>query len=206
MRAFAAAARALEPVDTAAWRGTDQVAHAQYLASLEPPPTPGDRAARRDRALARRSPAGRRDRREWRRQLLRLGQRLLPIPGLSLAARPTSGSMGYGTPAAIAAKLVHPERTVLCFAGDGCFLMTGQELATAAQYHLPVIWIVANNRMYGTIRMHQERDYPGRVSGTDLESRLRRAGPRLWRPRRGGEAHRRFPGRLPARRPPARWP
>ena len=54
---------------------------------------------------------------------------------------PTSGSMGYGTPAAIAAKLVHPERTVVCFAGDGCFLMTGQELATAAQYDLPVIWI-----------------------------------------------------------------
>jgi acetolactate synthase-1/2/3 large subunit len=83
---------------------------------------------------------------------------------------PTSGSMGYGTPAAIAAKLVHPERTVVCFAGDGCFLMTGQELATAAQYQLPVIWIVANNGMYGTIRMHQERDYPARVSGTDLRN------------------------------------
>jgi acetolactate synthase I/II/III large subunit len=59
---------------------------------------------------------------------------------------------------------------VVCFAGDGCFLMTGQELATAAQYDLPVIWIVANNGMYGTIRMHQERDYPARVSGTDLKN------------------------------------
>jgi acetolactate synthase-1/2/3 large subunit len=78
--------------------------------------------------------------------------------------------MGYGTPAAIAAKLVHPERTVVCFAGDGCFLMTGQELATAAQYQLPVIWIVVNNGMYGTIRMHQERDYPSRVVGTELRN------------------------------------
>jgi acetolactate synthase-1/2/3 large subunit len=78
--------------------------------------------------------------------------------------------MGYGTPAAIAAKLVHPERTVVCFAGDGCFLMTGQELATAAQYDLAVIWIVANNGTYGTIRMHQERDYPARVIGTDLKN------------------------------------
>jgi acetolactate synthase-1/2/3 large subunit len=83
---------------------------------------------------------------------------------------PTSGSMGYGTPAAIAAKLVHPERTVVAFAGDGCLLMTGQELATAAQYGLRIIWCVVNNGMYGTIRMHQERDYPGRVVGTDLKN------------------------------------
>ena len=76
--------------------------------------------------------------------------------------------MGYGTPAAVAAKLVHPDREVIAFAGDGCFLMTGQEMATAAQYGLKIIWIVANNGMYGTIRMHQERDYPARVSGTEL--------------------------------------
>ena len=81
---------------------------------------------------------------------------------------PTSGSMGYGVPAAIAAKLVHPKRTVVAFAGDGCFLMTGQEFATAMQYNAPVIFIVVNNGMYGTIRMHQERTYPARVSGTDL--------------------------------------
>jgi acetolactate synthase-1/2/3 large subunit len=78
--------------------------------------------------------------------------------------------MGYGTPAAVAAKLVHPEREVVAFAGDGCFLMNGQEMATAAQYGLKIIWIIANNGMYGTIRMHQERDYPGRVSGTDLKN------------------------------------
>ena len=81
---------------------------------------------------------------------------------------PTSGSMGYGLPAAVAAKLRHPERPVICFAGDGCFLMTGQELATAVQYRLPIIVIVVDNGMYGTIRMHQEREHPGRVSGTAI--------------------------------------
>ena len=83
---------------------------------------------------------------------------------------PTSGSMGYGLPAAVAAKALHPERTVVCFAGDGCFLMTGQELATAAQYRLNVIVLVVNNNMYGTIRMHQEREFPGRVIGTELRN------------------------------------
>jgi acetolactate synthase I/II/III large subunit len=81
---------------------------------------------------------------------------------------PTSGAMGYGVPAAVAAKLVAPDRTVICFAGDGDFLMSGQELATAMQYELPIIVLVVNNGMYGTIRMHQERQYPGRVVGTDL--------------------------------------
>jgi acetolactate synthase I/II/III large subunit len=81
---------------------------------------------------------------------------------------PTSGSMGYGLPAAIAAKLEHPGRTVVCFAGDGCFQMTGSEFSTAVQYGANVIVVVANNGRYGTIRMHQERTYPGRVSGTDL--------------------------------------
>jgi acetolactate synthase-1/2/3 large subunit len=81
---------------------------------------------------------------------------------------PTSGAMGYGVPAGIAAKLVAPERTVICFAGDGDFLMSGQELATAIQYDLPIVVLVVNNGMYGTIRMHQERHYPGRVVGTDL--------------------------------------
>ncbi len=81
---------------------------------------------------------------------------------------PTSGSMGYGLPAAIAAKLAHPERAVVALAGDGCLLMTGQELATAVQYGLAIVLIVANNGMYGTIRMHQERAYPGRVLATSL--------------------------------------
>jgi len=83
---------------------------------------------------------------------------------------PRSGSMGYGVPAAIAAKAVHPDRPVVCLAGDGDFLMTGQELATAVQEGLAAVFLVVNNAMYGTIRMHQERRYPGRVVGTDLHN------------------------------------
>lgn len=81
---------------------------------------------------------------------------------------PTSGAMGYGVPAAIAASLVNPGRTVVCFAGDGCFQMSSQELATAAQYGAKVLFIVINNNMLGTIRMHQEREFPERVYATDL--------------------------------------
>ncbi|MGR3712064.1 MAG: thiamine pyrophosphate-binding protein [Shimia sp.] len=81
---------------------------------------------------------------------------------------PTSGSMGYSVPAAIAAKLENPERTVVSVAGDGCFLMSSQEMATAKKYGLPIIYMVVNNGMYGTIRMHQERSHPGRVISTDL--------------------------------------
>ncbi|VVT26515.1 Acetolactate synthase large subunit [Rhizobium sp. EC-SD404] len=88
--------------------------------------------------------------------------------GFATQAAPTSGSMGYGMPAAVAAKQLFPERDVICFAGDGCFLMHGQEFATAVRYDLPVIVLVINNGMYGTIRMHQEREYPSRVSATDL--------------------------------------
>lgn len=83
---------------------------------------------------------------------------------------PTNGSMGYGVPAAVAAKIAQPGRTVVAFAGDGDFLMNGQELATAVQYGANVIVIVVNNGMYGTIRMHQEREYPERVSGTELKN------------------------------------
>ncbi len=81
---------------------------------------------------------------------------------------PTSGSMGYGLPAAVAAKHLFPEREVVCFAGDGCFMMHGQEFITAVRYELPIITVIVNNGIYGTIRMHQEREYPGRVSATDL--------------------------------------
>ncbi len=82
----------------------------------------------------------------------------------------TAGSMGYCLPAAIAGQLAAPSRKVVCYAGDGCFLMNGQELSTAVRYELPIIIIVVNNDMYGTIRMHQEREYPNRVSGTDLHN------------------------------------
>lgn len=85
-------------------------------------------------------------------------------------ACPRSGSMGYGLPAAVAAQLVHPDRTVVCFTGDGDFVMSSPELATAVQYGLPIVVLLVNNGMYATIRMHQERQYPGRVIGTDLQN------------------------------------
>ena len=83
---------------------------------------------------------------------------------------PTAGSMGFGVPAAVAMKRLHPERPVVCIAGDGDFLMNGQEFATAVQYDLPFITIISDNGIYGTIRMHQEREYPGRVSATQLRN------------------------------------
>jgi acetolactate synthase I/II/III large subunit len=94
--------------------------------------------------------------------------RYFEYKGYRTQLAPTSGSMGYGLPAAIAAQLAHPDRAVVNFQGDGCFLMTGQELATAVQYSLPIITVIANNGMYGTIRMHQEREYPSRVVATTL--------------------------------------
>lgn len=87
---------------------------------------------------------------------------------LSTQLAPLSGAMGFGLPAALAAKLRFPQRTCVCFAGDGCFLMYPQELATAMQYGVPLITLIINNGMYGTIRMHQERRFPGRVKGTAL--------------------------------------
>ncbi len=90
--------------------------------------------------------------------------------GFRTQLAPTSGAMGYSMPSAIAAKIVQPERTVIVFAGDGEYLMNGQELATAVQYQAGVIILVFNNGMYGTIRMHQEKTFPGRVSGTQLHN------------------------------------
>ncbi len=97
-------------------------------------------------------------------------QRFFRYRGWRTQLAPTSGAMGYGLPAAIAAALHEPTRPAVCFAGDGCFLMTGQELATAVQYGARVIVIVVDNGMYGSIRMHQHRHYPGRVIGTELKS------------------------------------
>ena len=98
--------------------------------------------------------------------------RFLRYRGLANGSRtqlaPSSGAMGYGVPAAVAAKLTCPDRTVVSISGDGCFLMNGQEIATAIQYRVPIIFIVVNNGMYGTIRAHQEMYYPERESGTHL--------------------------------------
>ena len=96
--------------------------------------------------------------------------RFFPFRRFATQAAPTNGSMGYGTPAAVAAKAMFPQRQVIAFAGDGCFMMNGQEFATAMQHDLPIVVIVVDNGMYGTIRMHQEREHPGRVSGTALSN------------------------------------
>ncbi len=113
---------------------------------------------------------------------------------------PRSGSMGYGVAAAVAAKLVHPDRVALCFTGDGDFVMSSPEFATAVQYELPIIVLLVNNGMYATIRMHQERQFPGRVIGTSLDNpdfSDTRAGVR--RARGAGRANRRLRGSLRAR-------
>ena len=97
----------------------------------------------------------------WAQRYLRFGH-----PGREIAS--TCGAMGYGVPAAVAASLCHPDKLVVCVVGDGGFMMSGQELATATQYGVTPIVLLFNNGIYGTIRMHQERDYPERISGTML--------------------------------------
>ena len=97
-------------------------------------------------------------------------QRFYRVRRFASHIAPTSGSMGYGVPAAVAMQRLHPEATVVCVSGDGDFLMNGQEFATAVQYALPIIVLVCDNGLYGTIRMHQEREYPTRVCATDLRN------------------------------------
>ncbi len=96
--------------------------------------------------------------------------RFWPFRAFASQLAPTSGSMGYGLPAGVGAKRLWPQREVVVFAGDGDFLMHGQEFATAVQYGLPILVVLLDNAMYGTIRMHQERSYPGRISGTQLKN------------------------------------
>ena len=169
---FAAAARALEPCVSAtrspARRRWAEEAHADYLTSLEPLPAPGElnlsevmRALRQRLQEAAILCNGAGNFAVW-------AHRFHSFRRYRTQLAPTSGAMGYGVPAAIAAKVVHPERTVVCIAGDGDFLMSGQELATAAHEEAPVVVLVVDNGMYGTIRMHQEREYPGRPVGTSL--------------------------------------
>jgi len=167
-RAFADALAKEEPVDGSAWRPWREEARRDYEAWRAAPRNPG--ALQMGEVVAFLRDAlppdaivanGAGNFAVWVHRFYRYRRF-----GTELA--PTSGSMGYGAPAAIAAKLVHPERAVVAFCGDGDFLMTGQEFATAIKYGAAVIFIVVNNGMYGTIRMHQERAYPGRVCGTDL--------------------------------------
>jgi acetolactate synthase-1/2/3 large subunit len=169
--AFCAALETLHPPKDIAWRGASDAAHADYLAW-------GEKATAVPGAvnlgeimvwLRDNLPAeaivtqGAGNFSGWVHRFYRVRK----FGGLVGA---TSGSMGYGLPAALAMQALHPDRPVVCVAGDGDFLMTGQDFATAVQYGLPVIVLVADNGIYGTIRMHQERDYPGRVIATDLRN------------------------------------
>ncbi|CAH0160016.1 Acetolactate synthase isozyme 2 large subunit [Massilia sp. Bi118] len=165
---------AMEPVDPAAWRHTVEEAKAELRAWQEQPPIFKDGSAPLDLwQLVQDMQAalphdtiitnGAGNYATWAHRFWRYG-------AMRTQLAPTSGAMGYGVPAGVAAKIVDPQRTVVTFAGDGEFMMTGQELATAVQYRAGLILIVFNNNMFGTIRMHQEREYPGRVSGTELHN------------------------------------
>ncbi len=172
MPEFAAAAAALEPISAPRWRDWRGAARAEYEAGLVPTPLqPAPaldlgqimgwlRERLPDDAIVT-SDAGNFS--GWPNRFLQYRR-----PGRQLG--PTSGAMGYGVPAAVAAKLVHPGRIVVGFCGDGGFLMTGQELATALGEGAAPIILLFNNAMYGTIRMHQERRFPGRVVGTTLKN------------------------------------
>jgi acetolactate synthase-1/2/3 large subunit len=168
--AFAAALEGLQPPNAIPWSAATREARADYLGwSDQDAPTPGAvQLGEIMFALRRRVPEA----------IFTNGAGNFAIwPGRFLRYRrieqqlgPTSGSMGFGLPAAIAAKQLFPERAVICFSGDGDFLMNGQEFATAVQYGLAIIVIVVDNGIYGTIRMHQEREYPGRVVATGLRN------------------------------------
>jgi len=171
LEAFAAAARALDPGGADARAGLLEAAHGEYERNLaETRELPGPlqmsavmatlRARLPDDAIL---TNGAGNFSVW-------AHRYYEFHRYPTQLGPRSGSMGYGVPAAVGAKAVHPDRPVVCLAGDGDFLMTGQELATAVQEELAVVVLVVNNAMYGTIRMHQERHYPGRVVGTDLRN------------------------------------
>ncbi len=167
---LAEALETLSPAAAPAWAGSAAAAHAEYLAWSETAtPQPGGvnlgeivvwlREHLPEAVIA--NGAG---------NFAAWVGRFFRIRRLGSHAAPMSGSMGYGVPAAIAMQLLHPDATVVCFTGDGDFLMNGQEFATAVQYGLPIVVIVCDNGLYGTIRMHQEREYPGRSSGTALRN------------------------------------
>jgi len=165
---FARALAELPPLEASGRVGDTREARAEYLENLRHRPAPGgvDMGEVMATLRTRLPPAailanGAGNFTVW-------AHRFYAFEQFRTQLAPTSGAMGYGVPAAVAAKVLYPGRPVVAIAGDGDFLMTGQELATAVQYQAAVVILVVNNGMYGTIRMHQERHYPGRVSGTDL--------------------------------------
>ncbi len=165
---------AMAPVDADAWKASVAEARAELAAYQEQPPIFKDGQAPLDlwqvvQQLMAAVPKdtiitnGAGNYASWAHRFYRYG-------GMRTQLAPTNGAMGYGVPSGVAAKIIDPARTVVTFAGDGEYMMNGQELATAVQYKAGVVIIVFNNSMFGTIRMHQERDYPGRVSGTTLHN------------------------------------
>jgi acetolactate synthase-1/2/3 large subunit len=168
---FCEALTGLTPPKQSAWRGFTETLHQNYLAWTEvATPQPGGvnlgavmvwlrEALPSDAILC--NGAG--NYAAWIHRFYRFRR-------FNTHIAPASGSMGYGVPASVAMKLLKPERLVLSLAGDGDFLMNGQEFATAVQYNLPIIFIVCDNASYGTIRMHQEREFPGREIATDLKN------------------------------------
>jgi acetolactate synthase-1/2/3 large subunit len=168
---FAAALEALTAPASPRWRGATAAAHAEYLAwSDKPTPQPGGvNLAEIVIWLREHLPAdailtnGAGNFAAWVNRFYRVRR-------FGGHLGPNSGSMGYGVPAAVAMQRLDPGRRVVAVSGDGDFLMNGQEFATAVQYSLPIVVLVFDNGSYGTIRMHQERDYPGRVIGTDLKN------------------------------------
>ena len=168
MPELAALLAALKPAGTPAWAGSAEEAHRAYLDWRKPRPIPGNvqmgeviqqlRAHLPEDAIL---TNGAGNYATWL-------HRHFSYRHFRSQLAPTSGAMGYGVPAAIAAKSLYPQRAVVALAGDGCFMMSAQELATAMQYDLHVLFIVVNNSHFGTIRMHQERHYPNRVHGTGL--------------------------------------
>jgi acetolactate synthase-1/2/3 large subunit len=170
MEEFAAASVKLPPVDSSHRRDWTHRAREDYLQNLKHGAMPGALDLGEVMAFLRR--------RLPENAIVTNGagnysgwvQRFYQYTGFRTQLAPTNGAMGYGVPAGVAAKIVHPDRVVVSFSGDGCFTMNGQELATAVQYDLPVLFIVINNGMYGTIRMHQEREYPGHVYATALRN------------------------------------
>ena len=168
MPGFAAALSAMAPIVGASWQSSATQAHREYLEWQEPRPMAGELDLWQVVATLReRLPedaivaSGAGNSTVWLHRLYRHRR-------FRTQLAPYVGSMGYGVPAAIAAKATHPGRVVLSWNGDGCFQMNGQEIATSVQYQLKVIFLVIDNGMHGTIRMHQERNFPARVYGTDL--------------------------------------
>jgi acetolactate synthase-1/2/3 large subunit len=171
-QAFAESVATLRPAAPPPWAASTQTAHADYLAWSDPAPIKIPGPLQMGQVM------------QHLREALSVDtifcngagnfatwvHRFWPFTKYASQLAPTSGSMGYGLPAGVGAKRLWPQREVVVFAGDGDFLMHGQEFATAVQYGLPILVVILDNAMFGTIRMHQERTYPGRISATQLKN------------------------------------